>query len=190
MGLAPVSNLKRSVSESYAVHKEWSGSNRWDVCDLEPIPIDFPLERTHREIHDTEAKEVATRISEALRKLSIEAEYDGEKAKAKCRTSDLVSFRIRLFAGGDGGLPVMVEVQRRSGSPSSFMRSCRAILDSAEGKDISASSSSKSRKTMPPFMKGPVGGMKCLQSVPLKTSPEADTKAGLNKAMEMLRAKQ
>lgn len=187
-GLVPV-GLKRSVSVGYAVHKEWSGSASWEVNELEPVPMDFPLERTHREIHGVDAKEVAARISNALRLLSIEAEYDGENAKAKCRTSDLVSFRIRLFAGGEGGLPVMVEVQRRSGSPSSFMRSCRAILDAAEGAEICAEKVA-SRKKLPPFMKGPVGSMKCLQAVPLKTSAEDDMNAGLKKATEMLRCKE
>ena len=187
-GLVPI-GLKRSVSAGYAVHKEWSGSASWEVKELEPVPMDFPLERTHREIHGADAKEVAARISKALRMLSIEAEYDGENAKAKCRTSDLVSFRIRLFAGSEGGLPVMVEVQRRCGSPSSFMCSCRAILDAAEGTEVCAEKA-PARKKMPPCMKGPVGGMKCLQSVSLKTSAEDDMAAGLKKATEMLRCKE
>jgi len=183
--------LKHSTSQGLAVKKEWSDvtvKSCWEVSELEPVPLDFPLERTHREICGADAQDVAARITNALRLLSIEAEYDGDKAKAKCRTCDLVSFRIRLFSGGEGGLPVMVEVQRRSGSPSSFMRSCRAILDAAEGLDVTSSPAPQSRK-LPPFMKGPVGGMKCLQSVLPKADPVADMNSGIDKALEMLRSK-
>jgi hypothetical protein len=182
--------LKHSTSQGLTVKKEWKDvtlNSCWKVSELELVPLNFPLERTHREINGADAQEVASRITNALRLLSIEAEYDGEKAKAKCRTCDLVSFRIRLFAGGEGGLPVMIEVQRRSGSPSSFMRSCRALLDAAEGQDFTSSPAPQSRK-LPPFMKGPVGGMKCLESVVLKSDPVADMNSGIDKALEMLRS--
>ena len=190
--LSSKGDLKRATSEGLSIKQEWSDVqivNCWDVADLDFVPLDFPLERTHREIHGADAKEVASRIAKALRVLSIEAEYDGKQAKAKCKTRDLVSFRIRLFAGGEGGLPVMVEVQRRSGSPASFMRSCRAILDAAEGKGVEAADLPKFNSS-PPFMKGAVCGMKCLESAVLKTNPIEDMNCGLNKATELLRSKQ
>jgi hypothetical protein len=184
LGFARPAPLGAKRSSSIAV-KEWNGvtTANWAVGELDLVPVDFPLERTHREIHGVDAAEVASRISKSLCILSIEAEYDDKNAKCKCRTNDLVSFRIRLFAGGDGGLPVVVEVQRRSGSASSFMRSCRSILDAAEGLEVC------SEKKLPIFMKRPVGGMKCLQSVPMKSDPIADMAAGLDKSMELLRSK-
>ena len=192
-GKAPSLGIKRASSAS--VKQEWSSEvtvkqpASWDICDqLAQVPIDFPLERTHREIHGVSAKEVASRIQDALRKLSIQAEYDGSQAKAKCTTCDMVSFRIRLYAGGEDGLPVVVEVQRRNGSMSSFMRSCRAILDGAEGKDVCADASGPVGKKLPPFMKVPVGSMKCLESAYKKSDPVADMKNGLGRATEMLKS--
>jgi hypothetical protein len=188
--LSSSGELKRSVSVGLAVKKEWNESNwSWKVCELEPVPVDFPLERTHREIYDADATEVAKRISNALRLLSVDAEYDGEKARAKCTTSDMLSFRIRLYAGGQGGLPVVVEVQRRNGSSSSFMRVCRQILGAAEGAQVTAETVPP-RKKMPPFMKGPVSAMQCLQSVAAKPDPDAETTIVLNKSMDLLRSKQ
>lgn len=176
-------------SSSITIKKVWNEES-WSITDpLELVPMDFPLERTHREITDATACEVASRISNTLRLLSVCAEYDCKKAKAKCTTGDCVSFRIRLFAGGDDGLPVVVEVQRRSGSAPSFMRVCRKILDGAEGMPIEAESKPEHKK-VPSFMKGPVGGMKCLQGIPMKMDPIARLNGGLEKSMNLLRSKE
>lgn len=153
---------------SFTVTQEWTSSAAWNVKtqDLEMVPVDFPLERTHREIR-CDASEVAKRISTSLQRLSIDAEYDDEKAKAKCKTMECVKFRIRLYASGENGQPVVVEVQRRAGSTSSFMRSCRAVLDAAEGAAVTAAAAAPKAKVpgkFPPPMKG-LGAMKCLQKV-------------------------
>jgi hypothetical protein len=178
---------------SFGVEKEWSAMmspSLWNVkCeDLEMVPLDFPLERTNREIMGETASVVSSRISNALRCLSIEADYDDKKAKAKCKSSDLVSFRIRLYSGGEEGQPVVVEVQRRCGSAYSFMRSCRAILNSAEGKGVEEA---LGMKKVPPFMKKPIGQMKCLQSViPKNENVDEVVIAELDCVMEMLRSKE
>lgn len=167
-----------------SVKKEWSGEVKvptsWILKSdkLEPVPVDFPLERTHREIYHVNPCEVASRISDALRVLSIEAEYDCDRAKAKCRTSDFVSFRIRLYAGGEDNQPVVVEVQRRSGSGLSFMQSCRAILEAAEGVRLGQ----MSKKRGPPLV-SPIAGMKCLQKVP---SAEFTSAASLEFVLPLL----
>ena len=188
LGIArPPAASRRSASIS--VKQVWNEDN-WKVTDpLEQVPVDFPLERTHREIQGASALEVAKRISNALRLLSVDAEYDDENAKCKCTTSDCVSFRIRLFAGGEDGLPVVVEVQRRNGSASSFMRVCRKILDGAEGTAVEPETE-PARKKMPPFMKGPIGKMKCLQGLPEKLDRDAQMNQDLDKSMELLRSKQ
>lgn len=182
-----------SSEASFGIQEEWTASAcpaMWDVQpeDLEMVPLDFPLERTHREISDASASEVSARISDALRSLSIEAEYDCKKAKAKCKTGDLVSFRIRMYAGGENAQPVVVEVQRRCGPASSFMRSCRAILNSAEG--IKVTKAAKPSK-VPPFMKKPIGQMKCLELLASKPDNVEGLSLGeLDCVMNLLRSKQ
>lgn len=181
---APVAHRSPSIAVKYVWNEE-----SWNVRDpLEPVPVDFPLERTHREIHGATADEVAKRIANSLRLLSVEAEYDSEKAKAKCTTGDCVSFRIRLFAGGEGGTPVVVEVQRRKGSATSFMGVCRKILDGAEGAEITADTE-RARLKSPPFML-PIGNMKCLQGIRVSGDVDAQVNGNLDKSMELLRSKQ
>lgn len=194
-GLGPVSLSKRggtSAGGGLSVKKEWKGQvalpSCWQVKTNALEMASFPLERTHREIPGVEAEEVCSRISEALRVLSIEAEYDDEKAKAKCRTNDYACFRIRLYAGSEVGQPVIVECQRRSGPGMSFMQSCRAILSAAEGKPITAEAL---KKKVPPFMKCPTVNMKCLQGVePETVDREAEVSIALDKVIDLLRKDQ
>ena len=192
LGLTKPPALGRTRSDSLKVKQTWTGVTApcaWDVKgeDLDLVPTDFPLERTHRSIECVDAAEVAKRISEALRSHSIEAKYVSKPVKAKCQTNDLVSFRIRLYAGGENGLPVVVEVQRRSGSASCFMKSCRAILAAAEGK-LTVEESPK--KCMPPFMK-PVCEMNCLKAAllpPISATLLADD--SIKRAATMIRSEQ
>ena len=177
-----------------SMQKEWKGEvtvpSSWNVTSLEMASEDFPLERTNREINDCDAGQVADRISDALRKLSIKAEYDGPNAKAKCQTQDLVSFRIRLYSGGVTGQPIIVEVQRRSGSTRSFMQSCRAILAAAEGQsvDTNHNQAKNHTRTVPPFLKSrPVGDLKCLQGANVP-DVETSTNGALQRVVELLGA--
>jgi hypothetical protein len=192
VGIKPLSlqSKSRAVSDSVTVKREWNEAN-WQVTALDPVPLDFPLERTRREIHNVTATQVADRISKTLRLLSVEAEYDGQKAKAKCKTNDMVSFRIRLFAGDESlQQPVIVEIQRRSGSPSCFMRVCRQILDGAEGLDIEAETV-PARKKMPAcMMKMPVSGLKCIQKASVDRDPQAEANGSILKSLDLLRSKE
>jgi len=178
-------------SEGHRCTQEWDEliavPSSWAVKtdDLELVPIDFPLERTHREIDGVDASEVSSRISMALRVLSIDAEYNEKKARAKCKTNDLVKFRIRLYAGSETGMPVVVEVQKRSGSTSSFMRSCREILKAAEGKAVS---SSPRPKMGPPSFKKPMAAMDCLKDVKIQVSQD-EVMSVLNSSLAMFRSK-
>lgn len=165
-GLKGLQKPSLSRETTLDVKKEWSASTQvssWNVKgeDLDMVSEDFPLERTHRMIHGVEPEVVARRITETLRSHSIEAAFDCQKAKAKCKTADYVSFRIRLLAGGENCDPVVVEVQRRCGAASSFMKSCRAILNAAEGRSESQVDLPGS---LPPNLK-PLGQMKCLQNI-------------------------
>jgi hypothetical protein len=193
IGLArPKSGLSEPTSRatSFTVTQEWTSAASWNVKaeDLEAVPLDFPLERTHREIR-CDAAEVAKRISESLQRLSIDAQYDDEKAKAKCKTMECVKFRIRLYAGGDSGQPVVVEVQRRCGSTNSFMRSCRAVLDAAEGAlaDSAAVTPQAVGKCPPPIKS--IGAMKCLQSVKVPGScPEEESSLAFESAANLCKS--
>jgi hypothetical protein len=185
----PNGGLKAVASrESFGIKQEWSARavpSSWevDIKDLEMIPVDFPLEKTRREIFD-DASVVAKRISDSLRILSIESEFDNKKAKAKCSTTDCVNFRIRLYAGGEDGLPVCVEVQRRCGSVASFMRSCRAILDFAEGKTVETKT-----KKIPPFVSKPISQMKCIApGKPSDVERKLEAAASLDTCLEMIRS--
>mmetsp|Transcript_8771 Transcript_8771/g.12748 ORF Transcript_8771/g.12748 Transcript_8771/m.12748 type:complete len:422 (+) Transcript_8771:258-1523(+) len=171
---------------SLTVKKEWTANvatASWEVCpeELDLVPLDFPLERTHREIRGSDACKVATRISSALQKLSIQADYN--KDEAKCQTADFVTFHIRLFAGGEGCQPVVVELQRRNGPAMTFMQSCRAILNAAEGVPMDT----RKKKCMPPFNK-PIGEMKCLQGLSLSPKdPVKEADGSVVKAIELLK---
>jgi hypothetical protein len=182
-GLGPA--LKKEAPTGLTLKREWKECmpvpSSWVVKTDSLEMASFPLELTHRKIPGAEAEEVSSRISEALRCLSIEAEFDDEKAKAKCRTWDYACFRIRLFAGSESGQPVVVELQRRNGPGMSFMQSCRAILCAAEGRALTLL-----HKKAPPFIKCPVASMKCLQGLQPEIDREAELKIALNKVMELL----
>ena len=186
--MSPPSRESKGRSGPVSIEKEWNGNvptANWDVqpeC-LELVPVDFPLERTHLEIHDANASVVAARISESLRKLSIDAEFCNESAKAKCKTEDFVSFRIRLYSGGDGGQPVIIEVQRRAGPVRSFMHTCRSILAAAEGKELHC------EKPAGPKPVSCTSSMKCLQAATVKVDPHGECISSMHRVVDLLRDK-
>ena len=111
-------------------------TDTWNIVDgsLSCIPERYVLERTSTFVGHTPASFVASRISDCLRKRSVHAVYNTEKAKVKCFTQQFVEFRVRLFAGkADYGHGVIVEVQRRSGPATYFQEECRNIFAAAKG---------------------------------------------------------
>lgn len=163
---------------------------KWKVSSINEVPLDFPLERTRRDIYTVPVTEVVDRISKCLRLLSIDAKFDDENAMAKCKTSsDMVSFHIRLFAGGSKKEdPIIVEMQKRSGERRCFMWICKKILDAAEGAEIQAETFPL-RKIPLCVMKTPIGQMKCLQDVD-KPDHYRDAHEGINKSLQLLRSKE
>jgi hypothetical protein len=108
----------------------------WNILDggLSCVPEHFVLERTSTFVGHCRASVISARISDCLRKRSIESHFNSAKAKAKCFTQQFVEFRIRLFSGkGEFTHGVIVEVQRRSGSAIYFRDEYLAIFDAAEG---------------------------------------------------------
>ena len=110
----------------------------WNLTEAPTLPEFFPLERTAVFVPDVpkdKADVVATRVSNMLRELSIDATYDNVKAKAKCMTAENVDFRVRLFRGRNQyNHGIIVEVQRRFGFSVDFHNQTTAILDAAKGK--------------------------------------------------------
>mmetsp|Transcript_11405 Transcript_11405/g.16255 ORF Transcript_11405/g.16255 Transcript_11405/m.16255 type:complete len:479 (+) Transcript_11405:172-1608(+) len=111
-----------------------NGSN-WSPKSVRPVPAFYPLERSSRFIEDDHIQ-VASRLSECLRVLSVQALYNDENATASLYTSENVEMHLSLWktqslSMGDG---IVVELQRRKGCSMTFHRYARHILDAAMGE--------------------------------------------------------
>ena len=106
----------------------------WKLRDVPTLPEFHPLERTAVFVEGSTPSDISERISKVLRERSIEAEYEDEKAKAKCLTPEGVDCRVRMYRGrGKYSHGIIVEVQRRFGASSNFHKHVSAILDAAQG---------------------------------------------------------
>lgn len=127
-----------------------------------------------------------------LQARSIKAKYC--KSAAKCRTLDFVKFYVRLYAvpgdNDEGG--VLVELQRVSGDYLSFMYDCRAILDAAEGKEVTLDCNEYNNKSM--YLRLPVSQMSfaCNDDVILEhdLKTEQDEEDIINMTSELLSSPQ
>uniref|UniRef100_A0A7S2HNP0 Uncharacterized protein n=1 Tax=Helicotheca tamesis TaxID=374047 RepID=A0A7S2HNP0_9STRA len=111
----------------------------WNVTDesLPKLPDFHPLERTAVFTPHTRADIIAKRVFDCLRTRSITAEFNDEKARAKCVSPENVEFRVRLYRGkGKFDNGVITEVQRRYGFSVCYNDDVAAILDAAEGKSF------------------------------------------------------
>jgi len=112
---------------------------RWRLAEVPTLPEFHPLERTAVFCEHTSASEVTSRVSSILRKLSVEASYDDDKAKVKCVSASGVEFRVFLYRGRrEYSHGIIVEVQRRFGYSMDFEEITRAILDAAQGLPAAA----------------------------------------------------
>eukprot|EP00591_Stephanopyxis_turris_P000544 CAMPEP_0195508042 /NCGR_PEP_ID=MMETSP0794_2-20130614/1353_1 /TAXON_ID=515487 /ORGANISM="Stephanopyxis turris, Strain CCMP 815" /LENGTH=373 /DNA_ID=CAMNT_0040634897 /DNA_START=65 /DNA_END=1186 /DNA_ORIENTATION=+ len=131
--LTKTTNNVVSIPEKKADNHS-SGTWILPVGSVQPVPMYYLLEHTSKFIQSSSSSDIAIRISECLRNLSISACYHDKKAKAKCRTDERVEFRIRIFSGIDQFVPgIIVEIQRRNGYSMAFHKDCCAILRAAEG---------------------------------------------------------
>uniref|UniRef100_A0A7S3L881 Uncharacterized protein n=1 Tax=Amphora coffeiformis TaxID=265554 RepID=A0A7S3L881_9STRA len=103
--------------------------------NLRPVPAFYPLEKSTRLVEDEEASEIAERISESLRSLSIQAMYDNETATASLITVENVEMHLALWKAPATSQQegILVELQRRKGDSIVFHRYSRSILDAAVG---------------------------------------------------------
>lgn len=114
------------------------GSN-WIPLKLRPVPAFYPLEKSSRLVED-ELSEVAGRLSDCMRVLSVQALYNNETATACLMTSENVEMYLSLWKPNSAQYPngIVVELQRRKGDSIAFHRYSRFILDAAIG-DFDAS---------------------------------------------------
>jgi len=112
-------------------------ASNWTVKNesLRRVPNYYPLEKSSRFVSDTPATEIAKRISESCRVMSVQALYDGDQATASLRTAEHVDIEISLWQGESPKYPncVIVEAQRRKGDAVVFHKYCRFLLDAAQG---------------------------------------------------------
>jgi hypothetical protein len=111
------------------------GSSNWYPTDLRTVPAFYPLEKSTRLVEDESANGVASRLSECLRYLSVQADYDNETATANLLTSENVEMCLSLWKTSHTSQQkgVLVELQRRKGDSIAFHRYSRHILDAAVG---------------------------------------------------------
>lgn len=134
-------------------------ASNWIVPDgsLREVPSFYPLETSSRTIHDSPSN-VASRVSDCCRLLSIQATFNNDLATADLITEEHVEMHMSLWKGSpaapatsdtdtdtdtDGNdndneanqpsHTTIIEVQRRNGCAVIYHRYCRDILDAAEG---------------------------------------------------------
>jgi hypothetical protein len=126
----------------------------WQVQDgilVPTLPELHPLAPTAAFVPQIlNAQLVATRITKALRTLSIQASY--EENEAMCRTSDGVSFGIFLYRGKQKySHGVIVEVQRWSGFSFEFQNVVTSIFLAAQGSEQQESVQTKKHFSFVPL---------------------------------------
>eukprot|EP00544_Gedaniella_sp_CCMP2646_P013639 CAMPEP_0202496348 /NCGR_PEP_ID=MMETSP1361-20130828/19549_1 /ASSEMBLY_ACC=CAM_ASM_000849 /TAXON_ID=210615 /ORGANISM="Staurosira complex sp., Strain CCMP2646" /LENGTH=491 /DNA_ID=CAMNT_0049127649 /DNA_START=56 /DNA_END=1531 /DNA_ORIENTATION=+ len=110
-------------------------SSNWCPTNLRLVPAFYPLEKSSRFIDDDLAS-IATRVSECLRLLSVQAIYNNEVATASLLTGENVEMHLSLWktaATSKNPEGIVVELQRRKGDSIVFHRYSRHILDAAIG---------------------------------------------------------
>eukprot|EP00979_Chaetoceros_neogracilis_P006655 scaffold1355_cov165-Chaetoceros_neogracile.AAC.8 len=126
-------------------------STNWTVSsELRQVPSFYPLEKSSRFIRDT-PNNIASRISDACRLMSVQATYDDDLATAELVTEEHVEIHLTLWRGGNGSaaditdasvtapepseeiMITIIEAQRRKGCAVIFHRYCKNLLDAAQG---------------------------------------------------------
>ncbi|GAX14141.1 hypothetical protein FisN_8Hh020 [Fistulifera solaris] len=110
-----------------------ASTSNWNPQQLRPPPAFYPLEKSTRVIEGATATEIAKRISDCLRTLSVHAQYNDEAATANLLTDENVELHLCLWQTPAEYHPqgIMVELQRRKGDSIAFHRYSRSILDAA-----------------------------------------------------------
>lgn len=107
----------------------------WNPTTLKPVPAFYPLEKSSRLVEDEHPHQIIARLTECLRTLSIQADYNNESANAHLLTAENVEMHLSLWKTQPHCFPqgIVVELQRRKGDSMAFHRYSRSILDAAVG---------------------------------------------------------
>jgi hypothetical protein len=110
-----------------------SRTTLWAPTNIRTVPAFYPLEKSSRLIEDDTAADVAARISECLRRLSIQALY--ENSTAHLLSAEHVEMHLSLWRtpAESPQQGIVVELQRRNGDSLAYHRYSRSILDAAMG---------------------------------------------------------
>jgi len=120
--------LNIPVEQGFNSHCKESSSS-WNVAQGQALPP-FPIGRTSTV--KLSPSEVCENIAEGLRRYSVAAIYDSERAEATCQTGCGCIFKVTLFAAGDPA-KTSIEVFRRRGCGLSYSKYQRAIIRFATG---------------------------------------------------------
>jgi hypothetical protein len=106
-------------------------SSNWVPTALRPVPAYYPLEKSSRLVEDSSPEEIAARLSECLRTLSVHAIYDNDTAHLLSAENVEMQLSLWRTPAASQTPGVVVELQRRKGDSIAFHRYSRSILDSA-----------------------------------------------------------
>lgn len=143
MGSRPLVRLQKEAGTIKELSRQVVDASRWIVESGNKLPS-YPLERTVRV--PAHPKVVASRVDENIKKRSIQAEFDSEKARAICTTESFLKYFVTLFEDDEGG--TILEVQRRKGCSLEFRKERLAIINAA--KDSFTQTRSMPRLVIPP----------------------------------------
>ena len=123
----------------------------WNVDKIDEISPFYHLERSHEYIQNKTPKEVASQISDCLKKEFAIVSYDDIQAIAYVETTadkskfDYCKLQIRLYKGSSSS--VLVEVQRRTGCSIKFNSTAKKVLCAAKGVEY--------KEVSPPYARLP-----------------------------------
>eukprot|EP00551_Chaetoceros_affinis_P003874 CAMPEP_0203636406 /NCGR_PEP_ID=MMETSP0088-20131115/2952_1 /ASSEMBLY_ACC=CAM_ASM_001087 /TAXON_ID=426623 /ORGANISM="Chaetoceros affinis, Strain CCMP159" /LENGTH=487 /DNA_ID=CAMNT_0050490525 /DNA_START=357 /DNA_END=1820 /DNA_ORIENTATION=- len=109
--------------------------SNWLVNDtaLRDVPNFYPLDNSSKYVNDRPS-EIANRISDCCRVMSVQATYDNDLATANLITSEHVEIHITLWkATSDNSPMTIVEAQRRKGDAVLYHKYSQNILSAAIG---------------------------------------------------------
>lgn len=109
--------------------------SNWNVPHpIPPKPDFYELQQTATFVPEVKSTTVATRISECLRKLSIDGRFDDDNANAIAVTEDSAEFEIQLYAGkGNYSHGIIVEVKKHRGIVQDYHRVISAVFRASRG---------------------------------------------------------
>lgn len=137
------SNTMKSTNNNPSALVLANRSN-WQVKDdaLRDVPSFYPLEKSSKFVSD-KPSDIANRISDCCRVMSVQACFDNDLATADLKTSEHVEIHITLWKSSSSNdtttsssrTPVtIVEAQRRKGDAVTFYKYCHSLLSAADGK--------------------------------------------------------